>query len=233
MKLIISCEHASAAVPDPYQGMFEDRNREVLWSHRGWDPGALALARELSVLLDVPVIKGEWTRLLLDLNRSPDNPDRWSEFSRSLVEEEREALHLSIFTPFWEKLFGTVESLILESERVIHLSVHSFVRILNHKQRVVDVGVLFDPARSMESEFSSRLVSNLNLLRKDSLNILENVPYAGTEDGLTRLLREKFPDASYAGIEIEVCSDLLEDNKSIRRMAVDLSQGICQSLVDL
>jgi predicted N-formylglutamate amidohydrolase len=83
------------------------------------------------------------------------------------------------------------------------------------------------------SEFSSRLVSNLNLLRKDSLNILENVPYAGTEDGLTRLLREKFPDASYAGIEIEVCSDLLEDNKSIRRMAVDLSQGICQSLVDL
>ncbi len=232
MKLLISCEHASAAVPDAYQGLFEGRNREILWSHRGWDPGALALARELSLFMEVPVFKGEWTRLLLDLNRSPDNPGRWSEFSRSLDVEERQALHQSIFAPYWDKLFGEVDSLILDSGRVIHLSIHSFVRILNKKQRIVDVGILFDPSRSMESELSTRLISNLTALGRDTLNIMKNAPYAGTEDGLTRLLREKFPDSSYAGIEIEVCSDLLEDNKSIQKMALNLSQTISQSIVN-
>jgi len=71
--LLISCEHAGNEVPDSYSTLFSDAN-EVLESHRGWDPGALEVAQFLVDQLQVQSFLMPVTRLLIEMNRSLDNP---------------------------------------------------------------------------------------------------------------------------------------------------------------
>jgi predicted N-formylglutamate amidohydrolase len=228
MKIILSCEHASAALPATFQHLFEDNDQVVLWSHRGWDPGALRLARVLELALDAPLVRGEWSRLLLDLNRSHGNPNRWSEYSCSLPDSQKQELESLIFEPYWAELYGNIKAAIEEGSRVLHLSIHSFVRVLNNKEREVDLGILFDPVRTNESSFSNSLISQLQEELGVRFRVLPNVPYAGTDDGLTKMLRTLFADEQYLGIEIEVCSDLLEDTNSVERLGAVLASSIWQ-----
>lgn len=233
MKIVLSCEHASAALPEGYQDMFEGREQAILWSHRGWDPGALRLAHMLEEVLEAPLVQGQWTRLLLDLNRSAGNPDRWSDYSRSLSEAKRDELEALIFKPYWNSLYREIENAIKRAGRVLHLSIHSFVRVFNNRERDVDVGVLFDPVRCGEKLFSNHLCSQLQARGGDRFRIFQNVPYAGTEDGLTGILRTHFSDEQYLGIEIELCSDLLEEKKSIGEVGACLAEAVCQTINDL
>ena len=46
-RLVITCEHAGNMVPERYRPLFSG-HEHLLPTHRGWDPGALLLAREMS-----------------------------------------------------------------------------------------------------------------------------------------------------------------------------------------
>ncbi|MDA0348805.1 MAG: N-formylglutamate amidohydrolase [Verrucomicrobia bacterium] len=233
MKIVLSCEHASAALLEGFERLFAEKDQTILWSHRGWDPGAFRLAQELKDFFDAPLVRGEWTRLLLDLNRSIGNPDRWSEYSRSLTESQQKELEEKVFEPYWAELFENISDAINESDCVLHLSIHSFVRMFNNKERQVDIGVLYDPDRSKESRFATSLCAHLQKDLGDRLRIKENVPYAGTDDGLTTVLRTHFANNQYLGIEIEVCSDLLEDRKSIETMGAHLASAISRTVAEV
>lgn len=51
LPLVLSCEHGGNRVPGPWKDRFRGA-RDVLDSHRGWDPGALSLARSRARALD-------------------------------------------------------------------------------------------------------------------------------------------------------------------------------------
>ena len=67
---VIVCDHASNRIPDEYQsfGFAED----ALATHIAWDPGALAVSRRLSALLDAPLLWPDVSRLVIDCNRPVD-----------------------------------------------------------------------------------------------------------------------------------------------------------------
>ena len=46
-----------------------------LEQHFAWDPGALAVGRRLSEMLDAPLVYGRVSRLVIDVNRDPADPD--------------------------------------------------------------------------------------------------------------------------------------------------------------
>ena len=81
--VVITCEHGGNRIPKQFTGTFRN-SRELLESHRGHDPGAIDLARKLSQGLKVPLYFSTISRLLIDLNRSPHNPHRFSEITRRL-----------------------------------------------------------------------------------------------------------------------------------------------------
>jgi predicted N-formylglutamate amidohydrolase len=81
--VLITCEHAGKKVPAEFRALFRDQD-VLLDTHRGWDPGALILAREMAAAFKAPLFYSETTRLLIDLNRSIGNRDLYSEFSRPL-----------------------------------------------------------------------------------------------------------------------------------------------------
>jgi len=200
--LVLACEHAAKRVPRSYQRLFRGKTA-LLESHRGWDPGALELARTLAKRLGAPLFRGVVTRLLVDLNRSLQSPTLFSEYALRLEEKERLALLARYWEPYRHAVRHCLEEALDAHRTVLHLSVHSFTPKLRGEERRTDVGLLFDPRRPGEALLARELRSALQR-ELPELRIDMNEPYSGVSDGLTTTLRAEFPRARYLGLELEV-----------------------------
>jgi hypothetical protein len=89
--LLLTAEHAGNRIPREHAPLFRDAG-QVLQSHRGWDPGSLEIGRALSRELGAPLLTVDWSRLLVESNRSPNNPRIWSEFTAGLPVAERQQI---------------------------------------------------------------------------------------------------------------------------------------------
>lgn len=203
--LLITCEHGGNSIPSRYRRWFQSAT-EALRSHRGYDPGSLQLARRFARTFRAPLVEETRSRLLIELNRSPNHPRLFSEFSRVLPDEIRTELLEQIYRPYRERVRKQIRHLIgtgTGNGCVFHLSVHTFTPVMKEKTRRTDIGLLFDPARPLETELATSWRRALQQ-RLPERAIHFNLPYRGTSDGLTTALRTEFPDGSYAGIELEV-----------------------------
>lgn len=199
---LITCEHASNAVPVRWREPFADTT-QVLESHRAWDPGALVLAGEFARLLDAPLFKGQVTRLLVDLNRRETGKGVLSDHSRQFDLEKRVALLNLYHRPYRVAVLDAVTDRIRAGRKLLHLSCHSFTPVLDGQTRTAEIGLLFDPRRKPENALCKAWRKAMAAaLPKHRIKL--NYPYKGTSDGMTTWLREQFPATRYAGIEIEL-----------------------------
>lgn len=202
LQLLLTCEHAGNRVPAAYRSRFRGADR-VLASHRGWDPGALDLARDIGRRLGIPVLSVSWSRLLVESNRSPTNPRIWSPWMASLPPDEKARILDRYWWPHRRSVEDAVRNGVAACGGVLHIAVHSFTPVLLGERRNADVGLLYDPGRAAERRACLRWVEFLRG-RAPSLRIRRNYPYRGTADGLTTWLRRRFPPSRYLGIELEV-----------------------------
>jgi len=200
--ILLSCEHGGNDVPARYQPLFSGR-QAVLESHRGWDPATLELARSWSEALSVPLVYTTLSRLVIEMNRSLDHPSLFSEFTCSLPQDEKLRLINDYYAPYRAQVKQWVEHFQREKKQCLHCSVHSFTPVWKGQERKVDIGLLFDPARSSEVRWAKYLK---NVLEKNlpDLQVGWNQPYLGTDDGLTTYLRTQYSKQDYAGLEIEI-----------------------------
>jgi predicted N-formylglutamate amidohydrolase len=198
--LIVSCEHGGNSIPAAYAHLFKSSGaRKALATHRGYDIGALALARGLARQLGAPLRAATVSRLLIDLNRSPHHHHLLSEFSGSLKADERDQLKLRYHRPHRDNL----QRLIAGSTRpVLHVAVHSFTPRLNGEVRRADVGLLYDSRRRSERTLCADWRALLRLLAPD-LVVRRNYPYLGKADGLMTHYRRCFSPRHYLGVELE------------------------------
>jgi predicted N-formylglutamate amidohydrolase len=186
--LVVTCEHGGNRVPREYAPLFRGKRR-LLRSHRGWDIGALALARRFPGPLRFSTV----TRLLVDLNRSQPR----GLFAPFIPRSDRERILARYWLPYRLEVIGEVAA----HEETLHLSVHTFTPRLRGEVRPMDVGLLFDPSRPGEAEFCARWQA---LLRREGLTVHRNAPYKGTSDGFTTWFRRRTSPQEYWGIELEV-----------------------------
>jgi predicted N-formylglutamate amidohydrolase len=205
---VVSCEHGGHRVPAAWAGMFAGQDA-VLASHRGWDRGALVLAQRLASAVGAPLHAATTTRLLVDLNRSIGHPQLFSEFTRGLPRRQRDALVERHYRPHRAAIESEIASRIAAGRRVVHIASHSFTPLWDGAVRRVDVAWLYDPRRPAECEVVNRWIGAM-ASRASELTLRRNHPYRGRSDGLTALLRRRFPDEDYAGIEIEVNQRFIE-----------------------
>lgn len=199
--LLVTCEHGGNRLPSRYASFFRG-HAALLRSHRGYDTGCLRMARALSDALGAPLVASTITRLLIDLNRSPDRADLYSEFTREVDEAMRREIFHRYYLPFRTKVETQVAQAIAGGRQVLHISSHSFTPQLHGEVRNADVGLLYDPARTAEAELCRHWRDAL-LGRLPELAVRMNYPYLGTDDGFTTALRRMFPQ-HYAGIELEL-----------------------------
>lgn len=221
---VVSCEHAGHRVPRRYAALFAS-DRGALDSHRGWDPGAAALARALGAALDRPPLLHEVTRLLVDVNRSPGHPACFSEFSRGLPTEERRLLLEREHAPHRRRVRDAVSAEIARHGRCVHIGVHTFTSSLGGVERAADIGLLYDPGRVWERALCARWKA---VLAEESRcwRIRRNYPYRGIADGLTTTLRRSFAPEVYAGIELEVRHELLNTPEAARTAGAALVETV-------
>lgn len=200
--LLISCEHGGNRIPARYGELFAG-HEPLLASHRGYDPGALALARELAAALGAALFYTTTSRLLVELNRSPGHPQLFSPMVRALPRAERRRLIERFYRPYRDSLEARVAGEIGRGRRVLHLSCHSFTPVLDGVARRADVGLLFDPSRAWEAAFCAGWQRRLREA-DPALRVRRNYPYRGTADSFVKWLRRRFDAASYAGVELEV-----------------------------
>jgi predicted N-formylglutamate amidohydrolase len=205
-QIIITCEHGGNEVPAEYAPLFQGQE-ELLHSHRGWDPGALDLARAMAASLGAPLFAATITRLLVDLNRSRTHRSLFSELTASLPESERAEILCKYYDPYRNEVQAAVERHIAAGKAVLQLSAHSFVPEHTGKVRNADLGLLYDPSRETETWFCKSLQQALKVLAPH-LKVRRNYPYLGIADGfitcLRRHLPKHFPAQRFAGVEIEV-----------------------------
>lgn len=220
LAIMVSCEHATNHVPQEWLHLFSDdlsNDSGMLETHRGWDPGALQLAKQAAKFFGVPLHQGEVTRLLVDLNRSPHNHRRFSSFMRNLTPMQKLELDLSYHLPYWMEVCDELDShLELKGRRVLHMSFHSFTPVLNGEERRCELGLLFDPSRPWEATVAHRW-QELLAAALPQLRVRRNQPYRGRADGVTCAMRKRASARLYAGIELEVNQALLADAKTWKR----------------
>ncbi|MBL8897759.1 MAG: N-formylglutamate amidohydrolase [Planctomycetes bacterium] len=201
LALVLSCEHGGNRVPARYARHFE-APAAVLASHRGWDPGALPLARRLARALRAPLVATTVTRLLVDCNRSPHHRKLHSAFAH-LDAEARRALLAEHYEPHRARVAAAIEAELARGARVLHVAVHSFTPVLEGVTRNADLGLLFDPRRALEAEIA-RVLQGALRAHMPELRVRRNYPYLGRSDGLPTALRRRFVASRYAGIELEL-----------------------------
>jgi predicted N-formylglutamate amidohydrolase len=229
-RVLLTCEHATAHVPARYAGCFRGAAR-VLRSHRGFDAGALALARHLARALGAPLVAATASRLLVDLNRSLHHPRVFSEWTRELDAAEKERLVARHHAPYRETVEQTLARWIGEGARALHLSVHSFTPRLDGVERRADVGLLYDPARARERRLCVRWQRLLEE-RDPGLRVRRNHPYRGDTDGLTTALRRRFPPSAYLGIELELSQAWVRRSRVAPRILRALEESARRLLRD-
>lgn len=201
LKVLVTCEHATYLIPGKFSVLFYGQEK-ILRSHRGWDFGARKIAEELAKEFRATLLLGKHSRLLADLNRTPDNKGVFSEWTRPLSLKERGAIIAKHHFPHWESARKAVKALTRGGARVLHVGVHSFVPVLHGHERSTDIGLLYDPGRRREEELCLRIQKYLRL--ETGLAIHRNLPYRGTGNGLVSAFRKEFSADSYLGLELEI-----------------------------
>lgn len=221
---LISCEHAVNRVPGQWLWLFEGSESE-LESHRGWDPGSLELAQALAAEWSAPLLQGQVSRLLIDLNRSHHHRQRFSRWTRPLPEAARSEIEQAWWQPHWQAYRHWIESL---PPPVVHLACHSFTPVLGGRERQADIGLLYDPSCAGETLFCRQMRSQLKVLRPD-LRVRMNYPYRGTANGLGQQHRKCYAPDRLVTVEIEVNQRLVdrEDwSQTIRNLVAAASRAL-------
>ena len=200
--VIITCEHGGNEVPPAYASLFVI-HEALLATHRGWDLGALELARQMAAALHAPLFASTTTRLLIDLNRSIGHRQLHSEATRHLSIAQRKDVAAQYYRPHRDAVEGEIARKIDAGKRVVHIASHSFTPELHGVVRQADVGFLYNPQRAGERLLAQQWLQALHQSRPD-LKLRRNYPYQGKGDGLTSLLRKRHGPDNYIGLELEV-----------------------------
>jgi predicted N-formylglutamate amidohydrolase len=195
--LLITCEHASNAVPKRWRPAFRGKP-EVLNTHRAWDPGAATLARELAKHFSAPLHEGVMTRLLVDLNRRAKSPNLHSSFTPPEARAELAAYHGS-----WRAAVLADARKLLKRGQLLHVSCHSFTPALKGETRNAEIGLLYNPAHRSEKNTADHWHAMLTSAMPE-LRIRRNYPYRGISDGITTWLHRQLKGNRYTGFEIEL-----------------------------
>jgi predicted N-formylglutamate amidohydrolase len=228
--LLLTCEHAGNRIPREYQYLFRDC-RTLLAGHRAYDYGALPCARTLARRLRAPLIAAAYSRLLVDLNRSPGHPALFSARTRRLPPAGRQRLLARYYHPHRQRVEDWIRARITSGVSVVHVAVHTFSPSLNGVARRADIGLLYDPARHGEAALCRHWLAALRDAGGGKIAVRRNYPYRGVSDGLTRHLRTLFPARRYSGIELEINQKRLRRSAGSRRLLpVLLSHTLQQAL---
>lgn len=209
--VIITCEHATNAIPQELKALFVN-HQELLKQHFAYDIGALEIANNLKSLSDYYLF-ATYSRLVVDLNRSLHHSNLFSFITKPLTTFKKTELLQKFYEPYRQAIYNKINDYIDQGFCVLHFSIHSFTP----KKHYCDVGLLYDPKRTLEKNIALHWKKQINKLNTKII-IRFNYPYKGKADGLTTFCRRHWPASQYIGLELEVNQKFFEKQNENKEM---------------
>jgi predicted N-formylglutamate amidohydrolase len=196
--LLIIGDHASNRVPSHIELGIDPAS---LHQHIAWDIGVDEVAAAIVHLTGSAAYLGNFSRLLVDLNRYADEPgaipiasDGLSIGGNHLSEAARESRLAKYFHPYHD----TLAEILRECRPHMILSLHSFTNQLETRpdeQRPWEVGVLYN-----QYEEASKVA--IRYLQSLDLNVGDQLPYSGKQLNATMNRHAEGNGIPYIGIEM-------------------------------
>lgn len=213
-EVLLICDHASNRFPACLGDMGLDLNQRGF--HIAYDIGAAAVTRRLSAALDAPAVLCNYSRLVIDCNRSPGNPESVLEVSDGHAIPGNQGLsdinilqrQSEIFWPYHTAIATAVSQMWRRHGRPPALfSVHSFTPLWAGESRPWDVGVLWHHDQRISAPLMQGLADRFGL------NVGDNLPYAGIEAAYS--IDVHGDAAGIANVVIEIRQDQIADDAGI------------------
>jgi predicted N-formylglutamate amidohydrolase len=229
---LLVCDHASNVVPR----VLNDLGLEpwVLQRHVAYDIGASALTARLAERLDAPAVMAGYSRLVIDLNRSLEDPTSMPEQSdgieipgnRGLDAQARGRRVRALFTPYREAIDRELHRRQAEVRAPALIAVHSFTPELQGHQRPWQIGILWDKDPRIPVPLMERLRA-----RHEGLVVGDNLPYSGKHPA-DYTIDHHGEAAGLPHVSIEVRQDLIDDAAGAERWAGILFEALQPILSD-
>lgn len=223
--LLFSCEHATCTVPEAFKEALRN-DTELITSAKGWDLGALNLAQAFAMKFRTPLVHCDVTRLIIDCYLQPSNPDRWSELSFKLTENQRDKLHERQLVPHLATLRQRISTELERNPSVAHISIHTFDPA-EHPD--LHISLLFSEGKVGESTLA---LSWLQHIRQalPMLQVRANEKfYPDQTKTMLDTFRNERSSEHYIGLELQVSNQLFLDGKPLRWDKVKI--GLLEALI--
>lgn len=230
-RLIVACDHASRTIPRSLGTLgLADR---YIDDHIAWDIGAAEVAGILCRRLGCVAMLGNYSRLVIDLNRHLDDTTAMPEISdgvlipgnMSMSESQRAQRIGELYAPYHEALRREIVSQTSNERVPVMISVHSFTPRQHGLFRPWDVGVLWDTDARLALPLMARLRSGGDILVGD------NEPYSGRHPAdFTVDHHAESNGLACAGVEIR--QDLVADPQGQAAWADRLARALEPVLAD-
>ncbi len=200
--VLVSCEHATCAVPGGQRALFEGREEE-LHSAAGWEPGALNLGQAFAMAFRTPIVHGEITRLLIDLEA--DELSRWGKYADGISAQSRERFAEQMWNGYRTILRSRIADDLQRHDIALHLLAHVAAASEGHVTlRVPDGSAL---SREIADAWAAAI-------DQDSLKC--EVATGDLPGDLVEHLASGFPSDRYAPIRVEVAPAYFLDGRPMR-----------------
>jgi predicted N-formylglutamate amidohydrolase len=224
--VLFLCDHAAPGLPPGYGTL--GLGAELFRAHIAYDIGAAVVTRALAAGFGGPAVLGVWSRLLVDLNRGPDDPTLIMKLSdgsiipgnRELSETERARRITEFHAPYHREIAQQIARL----GQPVLISLHSFTPQWKGKPRPWEVGVLWDKDGRLARPLMARLAAA-------GLTVGDNEPYSGALEGDT--LNRHGTRNGLPHVLIEMRQDLIGSEAAAQAFAARLKPILDAALSDM
>lgn len=207
---VIVCDHASHALPRSLGSL--GLSSAELHTHIGWDIGAEAVSRQLTLLLEAELVLQRYSRLVIDCNRPLGASDSITKQSggipipgnRGITPSEATERARSVFQPYHDQIRHTLDARATRGQPSLLIAMHTFTPELLGTKRPWHTGILYHRDTRMAHPL-------LALLRQEpGLVVGDNEPYAAS-DMTDFSIIEHGERRGLPYVEIEIRQDLVSD----------------------
>jgi predicted N-formylglutamate amidohydrolase len=223
--LVLVCDHASNRVPARLHDL--GLNEQELASHIGWDPGAARVARKLAARFNAPLLLSNYSRLVIDCNRWPADPESIPVTSGGIAipgnvglsEQETDCRRRLIFEPY-QAAVATLLTRSAQQPRLL-LSIHSFTPSMGGTYRPWSIGVCYRANAELAQRWVTAIIDGVkesmpyHFPERTGPVVGDNQPYQ-VEAGCDYTIPVQGESRGIPSIMLELRQDEIVDEKGVQ-----------------
>ncbi|WP_161958782.1 N-formylglutamate amidohydrolase [Ferruginivarius sediminum] len=231
---MLLCDHATNAIPDAFDSL--GLTPAQLETHIAYDPGAAALTVAMAGKLGAAYVLCNYSRLLIDVNRKPDDPDSIVvendgirvPGNAEMSDADRSARIRGIYQPYHQAIDQLLDTRLETRQTQLVISVHSFTPRIGGMTRPWDIGIILNRDRRLARRLVGQLVEGCDGTR---LTLGLNRPYS-PDDRVYHTIERHGEERGLPCVMIEIANNQLMTDAGCGQWADRLSAALRAVLPD-